>query len=104
MTMSKTILASLATALLLTACFAGPSANKAEDAMLVFVKANGSDDARLTKFAIGKCEKGDGGYNCPVQARVLAMNGRFDEDFNGVFTFAEVDGNYRVVGVVSRTL
>ncbi len=72
--------------------------------MLVFVKANGSDDARLTKFAIDKCEKGDGGYNWPVKARVLAMNGRFDEDFNGVFTFAEVDGNYQVVGVVSRTL
>ncbi len=72
--------------------------------MLVFVKANGSDDARLTKFSLGKCEQGDGGYNCPVQARVLAMNGRFDEDFNGVFTFAEVGGAWKVIGVVSRTL
>ncbi|NWF32328.1 hypothetical protein HH110_04610 [Stenotrophomonas sp. SAM-B] len=102
--MPKTLLASLAAALLLTACSAGPSANKAEDAMLVFVKANGSDDARLTKFTVGKCEKGDGGYNCPVQARVPAINGRFDEDFNGVFTFAEVGGAWKVIGVVSRTL
>lgn len=91
-------------AIALTACSSGPSQNKAEDAMLAYVKENGSEDARLTKFSLGKCEKGDGGYNCPVQARVLAMNGRFDENFNGVFTFAEVEGEYRVVGVLSRTL
>lgn len=32
------------------------------------------------------------------------MNGRFDEDFNGVFTFGEVGGAWKVIGVVSRTL
>jgi hypothetical protein len=89
----------------LAACSSGPSESKAEEAMLAFVKANGSEDAKLTKFSLGKCSKSDnGGYNCPVESHVVAMGGNFDQDFKGVFTFAEVDGKYKIVGTVSRTL
>lgn len=88
-------------AIALTACSSGPSQNKAEDAMLAYVKDNGSEDARLMDFELGKCTKVDTGYNCPVKSRVLAMGGKFDQQFNGVFTFADVGGSYKVIARVS---
>jgi hypothetical protein len=90
------------TILALSACSSGPSESKAEDAFLAFIKDNSSDDAKLTSFDLGKCDEANGGYNCAVAAHVVALGGSFDEDYNGVFTFSDVGGSTKVVGVVSR--
>ncbi|WP_274395651.1 hypothetical protein [Xanthomonas campestris] len=49
----------------LAACSSGPSESKAEEAMLAYAKANGSEDAKLTSFKLGECSKSDNGGDLP---------------------------------------
>ncbi|KAB0522719.1 hypothetical protein [Xanthomonas cissicola] len=69
-------------------------------AFLQYVKDNGSDDARIEDFKSGKCTKAEGApsFSCDVSARVRAMGRDFGHEMDGVYTFSEVGGVWKVTG------
>ncbi|MCC4629159.1 hypothetical protein LPY96_17615 [Xanthomonas citri pv. malvacearum] len=87
----------------LAACSAdGPAQTEREHAFLQYVKDNGSDDARIEDFKSGKCTKAEGApsYVCDVSAEVTAMGRKFGNEMDGVYTFSEVGGVWKVTGRV----
>ncbi|MBO9748776.1 MULTISPECIES: hypothetical protein [Xanthomonas] len=78
----------------------GPAQTEREHAFLQYVKDNGSDDARIEDFKSGKCTKAEGApsYVCDVSAEVTAMGRRFGHEMDGVYTFSEIGGVWKVTG------
>ncbi|MCL1558679.1 hypothetical protein FHR53_003930 [Xanthomonas arboricola] len=85
----------------LAACSGGgPAQTEREHAFLQYVKDNGSDDARIEDFKSGKCTKAEGApsYACDVSAEVTAMGRKFGHEMDGVYTFSEIGGVWKVTG------
>jgi hypothetical protein len=69
---------------------------------LQFVKANGSDDARIEDFNSKKCQKAEGApsFVCDASAKVHAMGRDFGNQMDGVYTFTLVDDRWQITGRV----
>jgi len=102
----KASAAILMVCIVLAGCAKGPSEGNAEDAFLAYMKSTRSDDAALKSFKLGQCKEAQGqpGYNCAVNTTVEGMDGRFNADMSGVYTFGELDGKWQVLGVVSLSM
>lgn len=91
----------------LTACLAacsgsGPSHDERQNAFLQYVKDNSNDKAKIREFRSGKCAKAEGApsYNCTVSSEVMAMERDFGNQMDGVYTFTELDGTWKITGRV----
>ncbi|MEW2895538.1 hypothetical protein [Stenotrophomonas maltophilia] len=87
----------------LAACSgAGPSHDDRENAFLQYVKDNSNDKAKIRGFESGKCVKAEGtpSYNCAVSSQVEAMQRDFGHGMDGVYTFTEVGGAWKITGRV----
>ncbi|ATS51204.1 conserved exported hypothetical protein [Xanthomonas citri pv. fuscans] len=85
----------------LTACSGGsPAQTEREHAFLQYVKDNGSADARIEDFKSGKCTKAESApsFSCDVSAKVRAMGRDFGHEMDGVYTFTQVGGVWKVTG------
>ena len=85
----------------LAACSGGgPAQTEREHAFLQYVKDNGSDDARIEDFKSGKCTNAEGApsYACDVSGEVTAMGRKFGHEMDGVYTFSEIGGVWKVTG------
>ncbi|WP_386339928.1 hypothetical protein O4D10_21190 [Xanthomonas citri pv. citri] len=85
----------------LAACSGGgPAQTEREHAFLQYVKDNGSDDAKIEDFKSGKCTKAEGApsFSCDVSAEVTAMGRKFGNEMDGVYTFTQVGGVWKVTG------
>lgn len=87
----------------LAACSGGgPSHDDRQGAFLQFVKDNSNDKAKIADFESGKCVKAEGSpsYNCAVSSQVEAMQRDFGHEMDGVYTFTEVGGAWKITGRV----
>lgn len=91
----------------LIACLAacsggGPSHDDRQNAFLQYVKDNSNDKAKIREFESGKCVKAEStpSCNCAVSSQVEAMDRDFGHEMDGVYTFTEVSGTWKVTGRV----
>jgi len=87
----------------LAACSGGgPSHDDRQAAFLQYVKDNSNDKAKIADFESGKCVKAEGApsYNCAVSSQVEAMQRDFGHGMDGVYTFTEVGGAWKITGRV----
>lgn len=87
----------------LAACSGGgPSQDDRQGAFLQYVKDNSNDKAKIADFESGKCVKAEGSpsYNCAVSSQVEAMQRDFGHEMDGVYTFTEVGGAWKITGRV----
>lgn len=85
----------------LAACSGGgPSKHAREAAFLQYVKDNGSDDAKVHDFKSSKCTKAEGApsYACDVSAEIQATGRELGHDMDGVYSFTQVGGAWKVTG------
>lgn len=87
----------------LTACSGGgPSHDDRQNAFLQYVKDNSNDKAKIREFESGRCVKAEGApsYSCSVSSQVEAMDRDFGHEMDGVYTFSEVGGAWKITGRV----
>lgn len=87
----------------LAACSGGgPSHDDRENAFLQYVKDNSNDKAKIREFQSGECVKAEGApsYNCSVSSQVMAMERDFGHEMDGIYTFTEVGGAWKITGRV----
>ncbi|HDS1832065.1 TPA: hypothetical protein QEM92_002713 [Stenotrophomonas maltophilia] len=91
----------------LIACLAacsngGPSHDDRQAAFFQYVKDNSNDKAKIADFESGECVKAEGtpSYNCAVASQVQAMERDFGNQMDGVYTFTEVGGAWKITGRV----
>ncbi|MDX3934349.1 hypothetical protein [Stenotrophomonas sp.] len=87
----------------LSACSGGgPSHDDRQNAFLQHVKDNSNDKAKIRDFESGKCVKAEGtpSYNCAVSSNVMAMDRDFGHEMDGVYTFTEVGGAWKITARV----
>lgn len=87
----------------LSACSGrGPSHDDRQNAFLQYVKDNSNEKAKIREFESGKCVKAEGApsYNCAVSSNVMAMDRDFGHEMDGVYTFTEVSGTWKITGRV----
>jgi len=91
----------------LIACLAacsggGPSHDDRQNAFLQYVQDNSNDKAKIRDFESGKCVKAEGtpSYNCAVSSQVEAMDRDFGHEMDGVYTFTQVGGSWKITGRV----
>ncbi|MBV6668151.1 hypothetical protein ACCP96_07345 [Xanthomonas campestris pv. fici] len=85
----------------LAACTGGgPAQTEREHAFLQYVKDNGSDDAKVDDFKSAKCTKAEGApsYACDVSAEIQATGRELGHDMDGVYSFTQVGGGWKVTG------
>ncbi|ATS64259.1 MULTISPECIES: hypothetical protein [Xanthomonas] len=78
----------------------GPSKDQRQRAFLQYMKEEGSDNAKIRDFESSKCTKSESApaYACDVSAKVQAAEHDFGNELDGIYTFAEVGGNWKVTG------
>ncbi|RLK56360.1 hypothetical protein BCL79_0745 [Stenotrophomonas rhizophila] len=89
--------------LALAACSGGgPSHDERQNAFLQYVKDNSNEKAKIREFKSGKCAKAEGApsYNCAVSSQVMAMERDFGSQMDGVYTFTELGGTWKITGRV----
>jgi len=89
--------------LALAACSGGgPSHDERQNAFLQYVKDNSNEKAKIREFQSGKCAKAEGtpSYNCAVSSQVQAMERDFGHEMDGVYTFTQMDGTWKITGRV----
>jgi hypothetical protein len=87
----------------LAACSGGgPSHDERQKAFLQYVKDNSNDKAKIREFQSEECAKAEGtpSYNCAVSSQVMAMERDFGHEMDGVYTFTEVGGAWKITGRV----
>jgi len=87
----------------LAACSGGgPSHDERQNAFLQYVKDNSNDKAKIREFQSGECAKAEGtpSYNCTVSSQVMAMDRDFGNQMDGVYTFTQMDGTWKITGRV----
>ncbi|HHA2453048.1 TPA: hypothetical protein ACOEBF_000049 [Stenotrophomonas maltophilia] len=91
----------------LTACLvacsgSGPSHDERQNAFLQYVKDNSNDKAKIREFQSGECAKAEStpSFNCSVSSQVMAMERDFGHEMDGVYTFTEVGGAWKITGRV----
>ncbi len=85
----------------LAACSGGgPSKAQRQEAFLLHLKEEGSDNAKIRDFESKKCTKSESAptYACDVSARVEAVGRDFDHELDGIYAFAEIGGEWKVTG------
>lgn len=80
----------------------GPSHDDRQNAFLQYVQDNSNDKAKIRDFESGKCVKAEGApsYNCAVSSQVQAMDRDFGHEMDGVYTFTQMDGTWKITGRV----
>ncbi|QHB70717.1 hypothetical protein [Stenotrophomonas sp. 364] len=80
----------------------GPPHDDRQNAFLQYVQDNSNDKAKIQEFRSGKCVKAEGApsYNCDVSAQIEAMGRDFGNQMDGVYTFTEVGGTWKITGRV----
>ncbi|WP_045760741.1 hypothetical protein [Xanthomonas albilineans] len=80
----------------------GPSESEREHAFLQHVKENGSDEGRIEDFESHQCTKAESApsYNCDVSAKVQDLGRDFGHQMDGIYSFTEVGGAWKVTGRV----
>ncbi|PZP63145.1 MAG: hypothetical protein DI597_03655 [Pseudoxanthomonas spadix] len=99
--MSRARIAVIGMTALLAACAGGgPSSDQRQRAFLEYMKAEGSDNAKIRDFESNKCTKSEGApsYACDVSARVEAVGRDFDHELDGIYAFTEIGGEWKVTG------
>ncbi|MCW0411066.1 hypothetical protein NG831_05750 [Xanthomonas sacchari] len=99
--MSKARVAVIGMTALLAACSGGgPSESQRQEAFLLHLKEEGSDNAKIRDFESSKCTKAESAptYACDVSAKVQAAGHDFGNELDGIYTFAEVGGDWKVTG------
>ncbi|MEA0624160.1 hypothetical protein QYY83_06990 [Xanthomonas campestris pv. campestris] len=102
--MSKARFAVIGTLIVsLVACSGGgPSQDDRQSAFLLYVQDNSNDKAKIEDFESGKCVKAEGApsYTCDVSAKVEALGQDFGSQMDGVYTFTEIGGEWKITGRV----
>lgn len=99
--MSRALVAVIGMTALLAACSGGgPSESQRQEAFLLYLKKEGSDNAKIRDFESSKCTKSESAptYACVVSARVEAVGRDFDHELDGIYAFAEIGGEWKVTG------
>lgn len=99
--MSRALVAVIGMTALLAACSGGgPSESQRQEAFLLHLKEEGSDNAKIRDFKSSKCTKSESApsYACDVSARVEAVGRDFDHELDGIYAFAEIGGKWKVTG------
>lgn len=90
------------TAFLVACSGSGPSHDERQNAFLQYVKDNSNDKAKIREFKSGKCAKAEDApsYACDVSSQVQAMERDFGHEMDGVYTFTQMDGKWKITGRV----